>query len=57
MLLISFDLDEILDLSDRILVIFDGRIVGDYLSGTVTRTELGLLMGGRTLDEHAPAAD
>ncbi len=56
-LLISFDLDEILDLSDRILVICDGRIVGDFLSGTVTRTELGLLMGGRSLDAHASAAD
>ena len=57
MLLISFDLDEVMDLSDRILVICGGRIVGEFLSGEVTRTELGLLMGGRTLDEHAPAAD
>jgi general nucleoside transport system ATP-binding protein len=56
-LLISFDLDEVMDLSDRILVLWEGRIVGDFLSGTVTRTELGLLMGGRGLDEHAPAAD
>jgi ABC-type uncharacterized transport system ATPase subunit len=46
-----------MDLSDRILVIYGGRIVGEFLGGTVTRTELGLLMGGRTLDEHAPAAD
>lgn len=56
-LLISFDLDEIMDLSDRIQVIYDGRISGDFASGTVTRTELGLLMGGRTLDERASAAD
>src|SRR5919107_905460 len=56
-LLISFDLDEVMDLSDRILVLWEGRIVGEFLSGTVTRTELGLLMGGRGLDEHAPAAD
>jgi simple sugar transport system ATP-binding protein len=56
-LLISFDLDEIIDLSDRILVIYGGQIVGEFLSGAVTRTELGLLMGGKTLDEHAPAAD
>ncbi|MFN8590262.1 MAG: ABC transporter ATP-binding protein [Thermomicrobiales bacterium] len=56
-LLISFDLDEVIDLSDRILVIYGGRIVGEFLSRQVTRTELGLLMGGRTLDEHAPAAD
>jgi ABC-type uncharacterized transport system ATPase subunit len=52
-LLVSFDLDEILDLSDRILVLFQGRIVGDFVSGGVSRTELGLRMGGRSGDEHA----
>ena len=56
-LLISFDLDEILDLSDRILVIFQGRIVGEFASGQVSRTELGLRMGGRSGDEHAAVAD
>jgi simple sugar transport system ATP-binding protein len=55
-LLISFDLDEILDLSDRILVIYQGRIVGEFASGKVSRTELGLLMGGRTADERAAVA-
>ncbi len=49
-LLISFDLDEILDLSDRILVLYQGRIVGEFLSGKVSRTELGLRMGGRSED-------
>ncbi|CAN5659290.1 ABC transporter ATP-binding protein [soil metagenome] len=48
-LLISFDLDETLDLSDRILVIYHGRIVGEFAGETVNRAELGLLMGGRTL--------
>jgi simple sugar transport system ATP-binding protein len=52
-LLISFDLDEILDLSDRILVLFQGRIVGEFASGGVSRTELGLRMGGRSGDEHS----
>jgi general nucleoside transport system ATP-binding protein len=47
-LLISFDLDEIIDLSDRILVIFDGQIVGEFPGGNVSRTDLGLLMGGKT---------
>lgn len=55
-LLVSFDLDEIMDLSDRILVMCGGRLVGNFLSGEVTRTELGLLMGGRDLDEHAAVA-
>jgi general nucleoside transport system ATP-binding protein len=46
-LLISFDLDEILDLSDRILVIYQGKIMGEFLSGRVNRGQMGLLMGGR----------
>ena len=46
-LVVSFDLDEILDLSDRILVLYGGRIVGEFASGQVSRTELGLRMGGR----------
>jgi general nucleoside transport system ATP-binding protein len=55
-LLISFDLDETLDLSDRILVIYQGKIVGEFMSGRVDRAELGLLMGGRTGHvEHAGA--
>ncbi len=46
-LLVSFDLDEIFDLSDRILVIYQGKIVGDFPSGKVTRAQCGLLMGGK----------
>jgi simple sugar transport system ATP-binding protein len=55
-LLVSFELDEVLDLSDRILVLYQGRIVGEFASGTVERSTLGLLMGGRKLDERAPVA-
>ena len=55
-LLISFDLDEILDLSDRVLVLFNGRIVGEFESGRVSRTELGLRMGGRGGDEQSLVA-
>ena len=51
-LLVSFDLDEVLDLSDRILVIYQGRIVGEFASGAVDRTTLGLLMGGRSLEDR-----
>jgi simple sugar transport system ATP-binding protein len=50
-LLLSFDLDEILDLSDRIVVLYQGKITGEFLSGQVSRSELGLLMGGRTTDD------
>ena len=45
-LLISEDLDEILDLSDRIAVMYEGRIVGVVDRADADVTELGLLMGG-----------
>ena len=45
-LLVSVELDEILSLSDRIAVMFDGRIMGERLPGQTDETELGLLMAG-----------
>jgi simple sugar transport system ATP-binding protein len=45
-LLLSEDLDEILDLSDRIVVLYEGRIVGEVARTDADITELGLLMGG-----------
>jgi simple sugar transport system ATP-binding protein len=46
-LLVSFELDEILSLSDRILVVYEGRVVGEY-PPTVSEEELGIAMtGGR----------
>ena len=45
-LLISFELDEILALSDRILVMYEGKIAGEFRRGEVTERELGLKMGG-----------
>ena len=46
-LLLSFELEEILSLSDRILVVYEGRIVGEYAPG-VSEEELGIAMtGGR----------
>jgi simple sugar transport system ATP-binding protein len=46
-LLVSFELDEILSLSDRILVLYEGRIVGEY-PPSVSEEELGIAMtGGR----------
>jgi general nucleoside transport system ATP-binding protein len=44
-LLLSLELDEILSLSDRILVIYEGRIVGEYRPDT-TEEELGVAMTG-----------
>ncbi|MCW3040703.1 MAG: transporter ATP-binding protein [Solirubrobacterales bacterium] len=53
-LLLSLELDEIRNLADRILVIFEGRIVGE-LPPTATEEQLGLLMlgGGSSADAHA----
>jgi ABC-type uncharacterized transport system ATPase subunit len=46
-LLVSFELEEIRSLSDRILVMYEGRIVGEY-PPTVSEEELGIAMtGGR----------
>ena len=45
-LLISADLEEILELSDRIAVMFGGKIVGILDGKTATRQKIGLLMGG-----------
>lgn len=45
-LLVSFELDEVLDLSDRILVMFNGKIVGEFNPKDTTPEELGLYMAG-----------
>ncbi len=49
-LLVSVELDEILALADRILVLFRGRIVGGLDAAQATEEELGVLMAGGTLD-------
>jgi len=45
-LLVSTELDEILALADRILVMFDGRLVGDLAAGEADERRLGLMMTG-----------
>ena len=45
-LLVSFELDEIMSLSDKIDVIFDGRIVASIPGEEATENQLGLLMAG-----------
>jgi simple sugar transport system ATP-binding protein len=47
-LLISEDLDELLGLSDRVLVIFKGAIVAEFAGKNLDRAEIGLRMGGET---------
>ncbi len=45
-LLVSVELDEIMSLSDRIAVMFDGKIMGERLPHETDVNELGLLMAG-----------
>ena len=47
-LLVSVELDEILSLADRIVVMFDGELVGERVNENVTDREIGLLMAGIT---------
>lgn len=47
-LLVSVELDEILSLADRIVVMFDGKLVGEKVNENVTDREIGLLMAGIT---------
>jgi general nucleoside transport system ATP-binding protein len=51
-LLVSFELEEILSLSDRILVMYEGRIVGEY-PPTVSEHELGVAMTGGGAEDAA----
>jgi general nucleoside transport system ATP-binding protein len=53
-LLVSLELEEILSLSDRILVMYEGEIVGEY-GPDVTEQELGVAMLGGTREEEAVA--
>ena len=46
MLLISEDLDEIRALSDRIVVIYEGQLTGEFDPGRATVEEIGLAMAG-----------
>ncbi|QCX34651.1 ABC transporter ATP-binding protein [Caloramator sp. E03] len=49
-LLVSLELDEVMALSDRIAVIYDGKIVGVLDAKEATENDLGILMAGGTLD-------
>ncbi len=50
-LLVSFELDEIMSLSDRIDVIYDGNIVGSVMGKDADENTLGLMMAGGTHHE------
>ncbi len=50
-LLVSLELEEVMDVSDRILVMYEGEIVGELDPRTTTEEELGLYMAGAKRDE------
>lgn len=51
-LLVSLELDEILALSDRIAVMYDGKIVDIVDAKVATETELGIMMAGGKTNEN-----
>jgi len=51
-LLISFELDEVMNVSDRIAVIYDGQIVEELNPKETSEQELGLLMAGQNSKNH-----
>jgi len=45
-LLVSLELDEVMNVSDRILVMYEGKIAGEFEPSKTTVEELGLYMAG-----------
>lgn len=56
-LVVSFELDEILNVSDRIAVMFEGNITGIVKASETNEQELGLLMAGVPLEEVRKGAE
>jgi len=52
-LMISEDLDEIFNVSDRIAVLYNGRVMGQFDVRDATREKIGLLMAGVEEDDHS----
>lgn len=52
-LLISFELDEVMNVSDTIAVIYDGTIVDTFKQGEVDENTIGLLMAGGKRNEYS----
>ena len=52
-LLVSYEMDEVINLADRILVMYEGEIVGELNPKTTTPQELGLYMAGAKRNSDA----
>lgn len=55
-LLISDDLDEVLLMSDRVAVMYEGRIMGIFDAADANREQIGLMMGGHSAEAAAEAS-
>lgn len=53
-LLVSLELDEVMNVSDRILVMYEGEIVGEFKQGEIEVDELGLYMAGAKRQDMKP---
>ncbi len=56
-LLVSLELDEVMNVSDRILVMYEGDIVAEVEAQSATAQELGLYMSGANRQSHQEVAD
>jgi ribose transport system ATP-binding protein len=54
---ISHRLDEIFEIADRVIVLRDGLLVGEANPKTISRDELIVMMGGRSLESEFPPRD
>ena len=52
-LLVSADLDELFRLSDRIVTIYEGKITGEFLSGSISKADISYYMTGARKEEDA----
>lgn len=50
-ILISTDLDEVLAVSDRVIVLYEGQIMGEFVPGQCSIAEIGLMMAGTRKDQ------
>jgi len=50
-LLVSMELEEVLTLSDRIIVMYEGRAMGEFKPSELSIEEIGLMMAGKTLEQ------
>ena len=55
-LLISSDLDEVLAVSDRVVVMYEGKITGEFVPGEKTLVDIGLMMTGGADKKEGGAA-